>query len=160
MKRTHISTVVVLAVVGAVVGFLVQALLAGMSFAKVRPEYTLGVTLVLIAAIVIAFALPIRRATHGTPAKRVDPFYATRVVVLAKACSIGGALLGGFALGVLIDLLVKSGSPPADSYLRAGAMLVGAVILVIAGLLAEFFCTVPPQDDDDTQGAQGAHGAR
>ncbi|MBK0296600.1 DUF3180 family protein, partial [Bacillus sp. S34] len=41
-------------------------------------------------------------------ARPVDPLYATRVVVLAKASSICGALFGGFALGLVVYLLTRS----------------------------------------------------
>ena len=155
MKRTRPTTLVVLALIGGVGGFLLQLALASGSQPTMRPEYTLAVTLVFIAIVVIALAVPIRRATRGTVRRQIDPFYATRVVVLAKASSLGGALLAGVAAGFAIELLVRAGAPVADSYARALVMLGASLVLMIAGLVAEHLCTVPPDDDPHGAGPGG-----
>ncbi|HWH25685.1 MAG TPA: DUF3180 domain-containing protein [Pseudolysinimonas sp.] len=149
MKRSRPGPLIGVGVFGVVGGILVQMLLAAASLAKLRPEYSLAITLVFIAGFVIVLALPIRRAVRG--AGPVDPFYATRVVVLAKASSLCGALLSGGAAGFVLELVWRSGSPGIDSYLRDFAMLGGAVILLVAGLVAEFFCAVPPRDDSEAE---------
>jgi hypothetical protein len=148
MKHTSPGLLVVLALFGALGGFGVQTALAALSMAKVRPEYTLTVSLVVIAALVIALAVPVRRAVHGPNRRPIDPFYATRVVVLAKACSIAGALLAGVGFGFVVELLLR-GAPTSDTLLRLVAALGGAVLLLVAGLVAEYLCRVPPRDDDD-----------
>ncbi|HTE61205.1 MAG TPA: DUF3180 family protein, partial [Solirubrobacteraceae bacterium] len=114
-----------------------------------RPEFTLAITLVLVGAAVIALAVPVRRATRGNPEHRVDPFYATRVVGLAKASAIGGALVAGVGLGLVLELVLRSGAPAADAYLRVLSVLGGGIGLLVGGLVAEFLCTVPPGADDD-----------
>ena len=110
-----------LAVIGGVAGFLVQLVLAAASQPKLRPEYTLAITL---AASSPCSSSPSRCRCGGRPAaavrRHIDPFYATRVVVLAKASSLGGALLTGVAAGFLLELLVRSGSP-STGRLPAGA---------------------------------------
>lgn len=150
MTRTKPVTLIVLAIVGIGAGLVLQSALAALGHAKLRPEYTLAVTLVLVGAAAIALAIPVRRATRGNPAHRVDPFYATRVVVLAKASALGGALLSGAGLGFVLELLVRSGEPGADVFLRALAMFGGGVALLVAGLVAEYLCTVPKDADDDS----------
>ena len=157
MIRTKPSTIVALVVVGAVAGFLVQIGLAAASSPKFRPEYTLALSLVFIAAIVIALAVPIRQATRGKVRTRIDPFYATRVVLLAKASSIAGALISGGSLGLVLELLVRSGGLNSDSLVRTLAALGGAVTLLAAGLLGEAFCTAPqPPDDPDADRTPGS----
>jgi hypothetical protein len=104
--------------------------------------------MLFIAGITIALAVPIRRATRATVPTRIDPFHATRVVVFAKASSIAGALLTGAAVGLLTELLIRSGGLNTDSLLRSLAVLGGAIAVLIAGLVGEFLCTVPPEDDD------------
>ena len=148
MTRTRSSALVILALIGAIAGYLLQLALAGASAAKLRPEFTLALTLVFIAALVIALAVPIRRATHGTVRRRIDPFYATRVVVLAKASSLGGALLAGVGAGLLLELLLRSGTPSTDTFVRTLSMLIASVLLLVAGLVAEHLCTLPPDDDE------------
>ena len=147
MTRTRGSLLVVLAVIGVVGGFLVQLALGAAGLQKLLPEVTFAVTLVLIAIVVVALAVPIRRATHAEVRRRVDPFYATRVVLLAKACAVAGALLSGAGAGLLIELLVRPVAP-AEVLWRTLAMVVGAVLLLVGGLVAEALCVVPPDDDD------------
>jgi hypothetical protein len=87
----------------------------------------------------------------GTAKSRVDPFYATRAVVLAKASSLTGALLGGAAVAVLVFLLTRSVIPPVSSLALAIATVVAGIVLLVGGLIAEKMCTLPPTDDDPTQ---------
>lgn len=148
MTRTKVSTLVTLVAIGAASGFLVQVALAAASMPKFRPEYTLALSLVFIAGITIALAVPIRRATRATVRTRIDPFHATRVVLFAKASSLAGALLTGAAAGLLAELVIRSGGLNTDSLLRSLAVLTGSIAVLVAGLVGEFLCTVPPGDDD------------
>ena len=156
MTRTKPITLVVLAILGTIAGVLLQSLLAAMSQPKLRPEYTLAITLVLIGAAAVALAVPVRRATRGNPAHRVDPFYATRVVVLAKASALGGALLAGVGLGLVIELVLRSGAPGTDAYLRVISVLAGGIAVLVGGLVAEYLCTVPKDADDDPDAGPAA----
>ena len=156
MKRTRPVTLIALALIGGVGGFLVQLILGSASQPKLRPEYTLAITLLFIAAIVIALAVPVRRATRASVRRHIDPFYATRVVVLAKASALGGALLTGVGAGFLVELVVRAGSPSADTLLRVLAMIGAAVALLASGLVAEYLCTVPPGDEEHRNGPHGA----
>jgi hypothetical protein len=153
MKRTRPATLIVLVLIGGVAGFLVQLILAAASQPKLRPEYTLAITLLFIAVLIVALAVPVRRATRAAVRRHIDPFYATRVVVLAKASSIGGALLTGVAAGFLFELLVRAGSPSTDNFVRALVTLAASVALLAAGLIAEHLCTVPPDDDKPSNGS-------
>ncbi len=149
MTRSTPGPLIVIGVIGIVIGVLTQVALAAMNMPKLRPEFSLAITLVLIGAAAIALAVPVRRATRGNPAHRVDPFYATRVVVLAKASALGGALIAGVGLGLVLELALRSGAPGADAYLRVFSVLGGGIGLLIGGLVAEFLCTVPRSDEDD-----------
>ena len=148
MKRTRPTPLIGLGVAGLVIGFLVELAAAGSGIAVFIPPLSLPITLVAIAVIVIAFAIPIRRATHSKTRTRIDPFRAMRVAVLAKACSLSGALLTGSGIGVLAYLLSRSVLPASGSIWLAVAATVGAAILLAAGLVAEYLCTLPPEDDD------------
>lgn len=151
MRPTRSSTIVALVLVGGGVGFLLQNVLASAALPKFVPTYTVAISLVFIAAVVIALAVPIRRATRAAVRTRIDPFHATRVVLLSKASSLAGALLTGAALGLLIELFVRSGGLNVDPLLKTLAVLGGAVALLVAGLVGEFLCTVPPPSDDDPE---------
>jgi hypothetical protein len=152
MRRTRATSLIALAVGGAVVGFLIELAAAGAGLAVFIPPLTLPITLIAIAVIVVAFAVPIRRATHpahGRTPSRIDPFRAMRVVVLAKACSLSGALLTGAGVGILVYLLSRAVIPAFSTIGLAGIATVGSAVLLAAGLIAEFMCTLPPDDDED-----------
>ncbi|WP_223692219.1 DUF3180 domain-containing protein [Leifsonia poae] len=149
MKRSRPTPLIGLGVAGAVVGFLIELGAAGSGVAVFIPPLTLPITLVVIAVIVVAFAIPIRRATHGRAGRPIDPFQAMRVVVLAKACSLAGALLTGAGVGILIYLLSRAVLPAGNAIWLSVAATVGSAVLLIAGLVAEHMCTLPPEDDDD-----------
>jgi Protein of unknown function (DUF3180) len=144
VTRTRPSSLVLLAVLGGALGWFLQVVLVALGRPAVIPPLTLGSVLALIGVIVILLALPIRRVVKGTAKARVDPFYATRVVVLAKASSISGALVGGAAVAILVFLLSRSVVPGVGSVTMSVATVIGAVILLVAGLVAEKMCTLPP----------------
>jgi len=149
VKRTRASSLIGLGVAGLVVGFLAELAFAGMCLAVFIPPLTLPITLVAVAIIVIAFAVPIRRAVRGRSVRRIDPFQATRIVVLAKACALSGALLTGIGVGVGAYLLSRDVLPAGNAILLTAVATAASVILLIAGLVAELFCTLPPGDDDE-----------
>ncbi|WP_294179856.1 DUF3180 domain-containing protein [uncultured Schumannella sp.] len=152
MKRTAPVTLLVLALVAGAGGYLVQRALAAASMVKIRPEYTLSFSLVIIAVLVVLLAVPIWQSTHAEVRRPVDPFRATRVVVFAKASAYLGAGLLGVSAGFLIEVLTRSVAAELDSVLRVAAMLAASALLLAAGLVAEHLCTVPPDSDDDRDG--------
>lgn len=148
MTRTKPLHLVLLAFAGAVLGWGLETVLAASGRAVLIPPVTLAIALTAIGALLVIMALPVRRVSRGVAGARVDPFYATRVVMLAKASSLTAALLAGAALGVAMYLVGRA-VPGVGSITMAVATLVGAVLLLVGGLVAEHMCTIPPSDDDD-----------
>jgi hypothetical protein len=151
MKRTSISTLVLLAVIGGVGGAFAETGLAAAGRPIILPPLTLAVALALIGGIVVWLAAPIRRLTRGKAKVPIDPFYATRVLMLAKACALSGALITGLGVGITIYLLTRSVVPGVGSVGLAVSTVVGAGLLLAAGLIAEHMCTIPPGDNDDDE---------
>lgn len=145
MTRTKPTVLVLLAVFGGGLAWLLEVALTASGRAIVLPPFTLAFALFAIGVIVVLMALPVRRATRGTATKRVDPFYAARTAMLAKASSLSGAIVGGAGLGIAAYLLSRS-VPAVGSVTMALATAVGAILLLIAGLVAEHMCTIPPDD--------------
>ena len=143
MTRTQPTPLLLAALVGMLLGFALDSLLATRGLAVIVPPVSLAVALVLIAAVVLAMAWPVRSAASGE--KAIDPFFATRVVVLAKASALGGALLAGSAAGIVIYLMSRA-VVPLGSTLIAGATVAAAGVLVIASLVAEHWCSLPPEE--------------
>jgi Protein of unknown function (DUF3180) len=152
VKRTHPTTLIALGVLGVAVGFLIEAAATGRGAATFVPPYSLPLTLFVIAAFVVALAVPIRQATHGKARGRIDPFQAARIAVLAKACSLSGGLLAGFGIGVLVFLLTRSVLPASGNVVQAVVSFLGAVALLVGGLIAEHLCTLPPGPGEENGG--------
>jgi len=148
VKPTKASPLVVLALIGLAAGWFAEMMLVGSGRPSLVPPITLGVALALIGVLVVLGALPVFRVVRGVTGARVDPFYATRIVLLAKASSLAGAIIIGFAVAVLAFLLSRSVVASAGSVAMAIVTLVGAAVLLAGGLVAEKMCTLPPSDDD------------
>ncbi len=149
MKRTRAGTIVVLVVSGILAGWFIDTGLTAAGQHVIMLPITLPPVLVVIGGIVVLLALPIFRLTRGTARKYVDHLYATRIVMLAKASSLTGALITGVALGICGYLLSRAVLPGFTQFSLPIATVVGAAILLAAGLLAEWFCTIPPADEEE-----------
>lgn len=154
MKRTPPALVFLLVAIGAATGLLAQQALASGGRPAVTPPLTLMLVLIAIAVVVVALAVPVRRTVKGSR-EAVDPFYALRVLVLAKASALAGALLGGAGAGFVVFLLTRT-VPALGSLGYSIGMTVGAVVLLVGGLVAEEMCRIPPPTDDDEEFPAGA----
>jgi uncharacterized membrane protein YczE len=153
MKRTSPTPVIALFVIGLAVGFLAEISAAASGVPVFVAPLSLPITLVVIAAGVVILAWPIRKATKGDSGP-VNPFVAMRIAVLAKSASLSGSLLFGAGTGILLYLLTRAVMAPSDSLWLTVAGALGGAVLLIAGLVAEFFCTLPPDDHEHEPGGE------
>lgn len=154
MKRTNPGVLVVAAVIAAGAGFLFDQLRSAAGAPTFTPQASLPVLLVAVGVVVVAFAVPIRRATRPGAQVPVNPFRAVRVAMLAKASSLVGAVCTGFAVGLVVFVMTRPVSPPVGSMSALIATAVCAGFLVAAGLVAEHLCTIRKDDDDGQHGGQ------
>lgn len=157
MKRTGVGMLALAAVLGALGGFALDHVLTASGRPTFTPAAALPIMLVMLGAISLALALPIRRATRGG-SRVVDPFRSLRVAILAKASSVVGAAVGGVAVGLGVFLLTRPVDPPLGSMAAIIATAVCAAALVAAALVAEHFCTLPKDDDDEQPGVESDPG--
>ena len=160
MKRTSAVFLWSAAAICVALGLLTNVALAASGNALLVPPITLSITLAVIGGVVVALAWPIRRAVKGTAQLRMDPFRAARTAVLAKACAIVGALFTGFAIGLLVYLLTRSVVGDAGSVWLTISAAIGGAVLLACGLIAEFFCTLPPPSDDDAESEARRRGSQ
>jgi hypothetical protein len=146
MKKTQPGQLVLLAAIGGVTGWFLAAVIVAVG-GVIHPPLTLGIALGLIGIVIVAAAWPVWRVVRKVEGARVDPFYATRVVLLAKSASLGGSLVGGITAAVLAFQLTRSVVPSVSSLAMTIVMVVGAIVLLVGGLIAERMCTLPPDDD-------------
>ena len=115
---------------------------------------SLAFTLPAIAILLAAFAWPMIRYRRDLasalkskvtkPVKRVDPFYAVRVLILSKASSLTSSAILGWQLGVVFYLLSRP-AQVADSMTRTVTAGIGAAILLTVALIIERICRLPSE---------------
>ncbi|MBX3089827.1 MAG: DUF3180 domain-containing protein [Cryobacterium sp.] len=155
ITTTKPTTIVALAVAGIAVGALVEFGLAASGRPVIILPITLAIALAALGGIIVSLAVPIRRMTKVAKAPKVDPFYATRILMLAKACSITGALMFGVGIGAVVYLLTRTVVSTGVTW-QSAATILGAGVLLAGGLVAEHLCRVPPGKDDDEAGEHAA----
>lgn len=149
MRRTGVGLPAALAIGGAALGWLLEVALAAGGLAALVPPYSLPITVLAIGAAVVAAGWPIRQLLRGKR-RRVDPFRAMRVLLLAKASTLAGCLLGGVAVGIGVYLLSRPVLPPVASLVSTAITVLACAALVGCGLLVERWCRLPPEDDTET----------
>ena len=158
MNRTRVPSLVATAAIGALIGFVVEAVLVRWGEPVFVPPLTLGGALLLLGLAVPALAWPIRRATRtntARPIKPVNPFYATRVVLVAQASAFTGSVLSGVGVGIVVFVMSRM-VVVWSSVVVSGIVAVGGVVLVVGSLLAEKWCHIPPSDRDGMSEAERA----
>ncbi|BDI23969.1 DUF3180 domain-containing protein [Herbiconiux sp. L3-i23] len=156
MKPTTPGLPVALAGAGGVLAYLLEVGLVAAGRPSFVPPFTFPISLVVIAGLVLLFGWPIRQVLRGKSRTRLDPFRAMRVVLFAKASVLVGALLGGAAVGVAAHLIGRPVLAQSDDLVRAVLSVVASAVAVVAGLVVEHWCTLPPDDEDDSRvGVQG-----
>jgi hypothetical protein len=148
MKRTTALPLFAFVAGAGVLTYFLEMILQSAGAPALLPPYSLSITLVGVAIVVVLMAIPVRRLITGKRKETLSPFYAVRVAVLAKASSHAGALLLGVGLGLTVFLLARPIAPSWDLLGRAIAAAVCAAIVLIAGLVAERMCQLPPDDTD------------
>jgi hypothetical protein len=127
--------------------------LAEPSSSVLAVPWALPALFAVLGAAVLLAAWPVRQYLRGRrPA--VDALRAARVLALAKACALVGAGLTGGYLAAAADLLLAPSSPLVRARaLSAGAAALAALVLAVAGAVAERYCRLPPEGDaeDGTQ---------
>ncbi|GAA4366363.1 DUF3180 domain-containing protein [Paeniglutamicibacter cryotolerans] len=102
-------------------------------------------TMAGVSALTLIMGIRVRRYTQGKLKSRLDPIAAARTLILAQASAYAGTLIGGWHVGILIELLRVTGFGSV-AVRSALLMIVAAAVMVIVGWIVEQFCKVPPDD--------------
>ena len=147
----RVRTAILVGLVIGLASWLLWMLVTGEGRLVPRPSWLAAGLLAAMAAFVIGFAWPVRSYLAGGSKRRLDPLRAARVVVLAQAATLTGAAAMGWYAGQLAvvasDLSLVANQ---DRLWRLGILMGAALVLAIAGLLAQHWCRVdPPGDSTD-----------
>jgi hypothetical protein len=150
---TRPATLVVAALASAAVAWLLISRFYG-EFPQLPwlPTATLTALAVLEGYAAMNTRARIERRPGQEP---VNPLLVARLVVLAKASSLAGAIFGGFYAGLVVWLAIER-TRAATNDLPAGvAGLVAGVVLMVAALWLERSCRVPEQPEEDREPGAG-----
>jgi len=154
MKLTKLRFLFLLALISSVAGYFVTALLVGRGFQVPVSALNLILTLGAIGVVLLGLAIPIWRyrsalkQQSGKRPKRVDPFYAVRVLLLAKASAIAGSLFAGWHLGV-VGFQLLSPVVVQVLVLQNALGFFASFALVASAFVTEQICRLPNDETPD-----------
>lgn len=158
MKPTKVLTLLGWVIPAATAGYLYSRFVVASGGQVPVSPLNLILTFIAISAILAIFAAPMFRyrrelaAQRKSPAaprpKRLNPFYAVRLVVLAKATAIAGALFAGWQLGVIWFQISAPVTP--GSVWQNVAALVTAIIMIVLAVIIERICRIT-EDSSETE---------
>jgi hypothetical protein len=149
MKPTSLLGVLGAGVIGAIALWAIGRLVIASGQPAIVPPLTWSVALAVLGLVIVGLAWPIRRRLSSPSSQApVDPFYATRVVLLAKSSALAGATFAGGAGGLLLVFLQRPVAAGIPLWLTVAA-IAGAIVLTVGGVVAERWCTLPPDSPDD-----------
>ncbi|WP_336921286.1 DUF3180 domain-containing protein [Aquipuribacter sp. SD81] len=124
--------------------------------AVATPPAVSAVVLAALAAAVLVVAWPVRRWNAGERDRALDPLRAARTVALAKSAALAGSVMTGAWTGfavVAVPLVTIPTQP--ERVATTAAVLLASLALLVAGLVAERWCMIPPEDDDEDRHGHG-----
>lgn len=144
MSRTKISVLALVAAVSLALTWGLLIILDRQGTHLGAVPWVVGPVLVVLAVVVLWMALAVRAYQRGRRPS-LDPLRAARTAALAKASALTGALLVGWYGGQLLLTLGRLQFESQQSRaLVAGAATLCAIVLSVAGVIAERFCQLPP----------------
>ncbi|MEO5608589.1 MAG: DUF3180 domain-containing protein [Ornithinibacter sp.] len=152
-KEVRLQTLALVAAVAGLVSFGLFALLTRGGSLVPRPPVLAGILVVVMGALVLWLAHPVRHYLQGRATSSLDPLRAARIVVLAQAGALTGAAVAGWYAGQLavvltgLELLANRAR-----LLPLGLTIAAALGLVAAGLVAQRWCRIDRPDDDGHDG--------
>lgn len=162
LKPTKATTLLIAALVAGVASYLTATYLVSHGQPAPVSGYNIMFTLPAVALVLALFAIPIwnyrkqilklaktqkQTFANQTPqVKRVDPFYAVRIVLLAKATSVASALFIGWHLALVI--LQASAPELSTAFFKNLVTLLGAVLALSIALIIEWICRIPDSPEN------------
>lgn len=148
-RGVTISATVLLAVIVTGLAFAVLKVWSSRGNELSTPSWTASILLVLMAAAVLAAGYDIRRYQRGESRRMPSPLRARRTLVAAQASALTGAAMIGWYLAQVLVIAPNADVPTQRSHLLISLATAGAALLLsIAGLVAQWMCRIPPEDDD------------
>ena len=148
-RRTPWTTLLVAFLIGLLAGGLLAATTSNTDVNLLGTTAVVPIILVVLAVIVLILAWQVRRYAKGKN-KKYDIRRAAPTLVAAKALEVVGAALAGWYLGQLAVVAFHPSSDWARQVLvQCAVAAVAAVADLVAGIISEWWCTLPPDEGED-----------
>jgi MFS family permease len=146
VRTTSAAAVAGFAVVGLVLGWLLRPVSVEINGTAPTVSWLPAVTLLFVALIVGWLAWSTFRTVHRRR-EHLEPHHAVNRLVLAKACTLGGALVAGAYAGYAISWVGLTEAMLArERMLHAALAALAGVALVVGALLLERACRTRRDD--------------
>lgn len=154
MRRTSPIALLVAALIGAVAGFVLDTVLVGRGGSVYLVPWEFAALLVAVAGVTIVLGVGVRRSLEPTSRWRELRARAVDVLRFIKTMAIAGAFETGYIAGFLVYMLSR---PIVPDYAVPStvASIVAGFLVVVAALIAERLCELPPPTDPDAAKTTG-----
>lgn len=143
-----------LAVVGALLGFLVTEMLSSL---PLLPWSAIPTMLLLALAEAYTAGRTRRRIRRDPGTEPMEPLSAARLLALAKASALFAALALGFFAGMAVSVWGTLALPThREVFFTALGTAAASGVLLAAALYLEHACRVPEENGDERDGPPGA----
>ena len=151
IRRTHWQTILGLVLGSAGISYVLLEWWASTGRAPVLVSAAVAAVILAFSVLLFALGRSVRRFVLGR-SNGMTALRAFRVFVLAKASIIAGAVqLGFFAANAVVVVGVSEASTGRRLALTSAAAALACAVLVVVGLVVEWFCRVPPVDEDQKE---------
>lgn len=152
VRRTSALTLIVLGGIGLVGGIILRVVVEWLGGVAPRPGWTAALVLLLAAVILASMAWSTWQSLHKKH-QRMTSDYGITMLALGKSGALVGALVAGGYIGYAIAFSDSLDTPfGSERFWHSGAAGIAALLLMIAGLILEWACRLP--GDDDEEGAE------
>ncbi len=157
MKNLPPTFLLMFLAVGLVAGLSTSQLATSFGYSFLVSPGSMLIVLPVISVAIYLASLPIFRYRKkaekydsGPRPNRPNPFYAFRVLLVARAVALTGSLFAGWHLGQLLWLISFSVAPTA-LVLPTVLGLLGSASMLGGGLLGEYNCRAPRDPGEGTE---------
>lgn len=153
-RRTPWYYFTIAAILGVFAGALLAYLTKNSTVNLLGSSWLVPIVLVGLGIFVLVLARDVRKFAKGD-IKDLNPRRSFNTLVLAKSLEIAGSALTGWYVGQLIIVIPHGDSPYySEVILECAVSAAAAVFDVIAGIIAEWWCQLPPNEGADNPKAK------
>ena len=153
MERTKKRTLLLTGAGGLAAGYVFDLIWESYGNVLLGVPWLAMLGMLILAAVLVVLGLPIKEWRDGNRDTEIDMIQAAKVAMMAKAAAYAGALLTGWYVGNSLYLFLSTGSVRLLSALESLVPIPIAIVLMVVGLIVEWFCKLPPDDPKGTASA-------